>query len=648
MRKFLALLIPGIAIVLLIVKFGIAEDENFFKNPSFEKTQQPDQYGHLFKEWGGWKNEQLSRLEIGTIARTGKFSYELVNDHGGKSRLLSPKMRLEPGRYRITYFMRGLSIGSGQWNNPSGLFVNLDGKNFNINKHGTFGWTPVTYVFDVKHPVDNFMLGIGLFAGGWLWIDDASLVKVDENAELTREPVVGTEEHSVSAPGALQEHAIHCRECGYRNNPEWVYCYGCGRELPAKREGNASPAVKVIADFENGSAGDFKGGTVVKDSSLQGHYALSSNRVITLKQSQNWSQHDQFRVDVFNPGETSASVYMEIQDALTSSYWTRVNYTTVVPPGKSTITLPTELYVGEKARPGRPLLRDRISKVYIDTKGSKMLFDNFRLERLNTEAALFNGLTALDFGPADAPVMLGFRQATMTMLYEPGRGYGWENAKLWKAFNGLQPDPLYQDFVCPLNGNFRVDLPNGSYHVIMNIDSPGGYWGEVQSYNSRKVLANGSTVVDEKMDIDGFKKKYFQNAHREDLPGIDTFAEYVQTRFSPKEFDVKVDDGKLDLQFHGEGFAISLSSLVVYPVKKVEQGQRFWSWVTQQRKEAFNDYFKQVVPVRAGAAPPPLGYRLFSRYFMKPVNAYDGPNAEDALPSQGLSATLAQGEEAPR
>src|SRR6185369_17917185 len=104
MKKILALLISGIVICLLIVKFCAAGNENLFKNPSFEETQQPNQYGHQFKEWGGWIYEQPSRLEIGSIARTGKFSYELVNDQGGKSRLLSPQLKLEPGRYRIKYF----------------------------------------------------------------------------------------------------------------------------------------------------------------------------------------------------------------------------------------------------------------------------------------------------------------------------------------------------------------------------------------------------------------------------------------------------------------------------------------------------------------------------------------------------------------
>ena len=83
----------------------------------------------------------------------------------------------------------------------------------------------------------------------------------------------------------------------------------------------------------------------------------------------------------------------------------------------------------------------------------------------------------------------------------------------------------------------------------MNIDSPNGFWGETQTWTNRKVTANGDTVVDEKQDYDSYIKKYFRNASREDLPGIDTFKEYISTMFHEKSFDVEVTDGKLELDF---------------------------------------------------------------------------------------------------
>ena len=85
--------------------------------------------------------------------------------------------------------------------------------------------------------------------------------------------------------------------------------------------------------------------------------------------------------------------------------------------------------------------------------------------------------------------------------------------------------------------------------MFLNIDSPGGFWGEVQIYRNRTVTANGETVVDESMDLDTCNARYFRNASRDDLPGIDTFAEYVEKMFDQKQFEVDVTDGSLELGF---------------------------------------------------------------------------------------------------
>ena len=290
-------------------------------------------------------------------------------------------------------------------------------------------------------------------------------------------------------------------------------------------------------------------------------------------------------------------------------------------------------------------MSDKVTQFYINP-AKTLVFDDFRLEKLDATSIKFSGLLALSFGPFNAPVLEGFNRVTTGMTYEPGRGFGWDKAQVWRPFNCLQPDPLYQSFIAIWGGNFRVDLPNGKYHVIMNIDSPGGFWGEVQAYNSREVTANGVSMVHDSMDVDLFTKRYFRNASRDDLPGMDTFGTYVQTMFDTKQFDVDVADGKLLLGFKGENFANSLSSLVIYPVDKAAEGKKFWDWTTDRRKVHFNDYFKQILPKRTGAAAPEKDYLLFSRSPMEQVNASDGPREGDAIGADGLSLTVAGGEEA--
>ena len=173
-----------------------------------------------------------------------------------------------------------------------------------------------------------------------------------------------------------------------------------------------------------------------------------------------------------------------------------MNYTTVVPPGKSTLIMPVkQLYVGEKSRPGRMLNLSGITKfvLAIDEKPPAPLFiDNLRLERDDSPAkATFDGLYAFDFGTSNSPVMEGFTPITQGTIYSKGRGYGLKDAKVWRSFDALQPDPLYQDFICIESGGLAVDVPNGKYRVLVNIDSPSGYWGEYQVYRRRAILAQG-------------------------------------------------------------------------------------------------------------------------------------------------------------
>ncbi|MCL2641719.1 MAG: hypothetical protein FWD53_12795, partial [Phycisphaerales bacterium] len=332
--------------------------------------------------------------------------------------------------------------------------------------------------------------------------------------------------------------------------------------------------------------------------------------------------------------------------AQTKEYWTRVNYNVMVPPGKSTVTMPTDMYVGEKSRPGRPLLKERVTFLAFGPEKYPLVFDNIRLEK--NEVVTFDGLKAFDFGPAEQQVMAGYTGVDVAR-YTKERGYGWDVRGYQRGFDGRQPDSLFGDFVITAdNAAFQVDLPNGKYQVVMNIDCPGGFWGEVQHFTYRQVLANGKAVVDEKQTLEEHKKKYFQNARVEDLPGVDPFTQYVEKMFNVRRFDVDVTDGKLVLEMRGDGlWPIALSTLVIYPAAKSEDGKKFWDWTTKQRRDQFENYFKQVNPPPTGAKAPATGYRVFSRHFMTPPNAFDGPLPGEEVMKEGLlRAMVAKGEEA--
>ncbi|MFB3891634.1 MAG: hypothetical protein ACE15C_06375 [Phycisphaerae bacterium] len=645
--KNLAGMVTAAALLALVIA-PAAAGENLIKNPSFEQLRdRPTQFGHVFAEHAGWIYDPPGKMALGTIAHTGKYSYELINGNNGKSRYSSSELKLEPGRYRMTAFIRGLGIVPMY---SAALDIHVcDGKYRPLKAPETFGWSKVTQVVQLDKANDKAIVQIGLLGGGYLWIDDISLEKVDDSVAVTDSPVLDKEEAPIAPPDKLAADAIRCPECGYRNNKDWTACYACGTAIEARKTTDG-PAVKVLFDFASGKPDPFSGGKIVTENVPTGKYGLMvENGYGVCDKPQDWTGYDFLKIDVFNPDDAPKPVYIELRDEQTRDYWTRVNYSTVAAPGKNTITIPTDIYVGEKSRPGRPLIKSKVNRLVLAPEGKTgaLIFSNIRLERLDTQSVQFDGLQAFSFGLPESPKFPAYIRVGAGVNYSAGRGYGWTGSGWTRAFDGFQPDALFQTFMVMADATFQVDLPNGKYHAIMNIDCPGGFWGEVQQYTSRQVTVNGKPAVDEKMTIDDFTKFYFRNAANEDLPGLDTFKQYVEPMFNIKQFDFDVTDGKAVFGFKGTGnWASTLSALVIYPADKADAGKKFWDWTTQQRKAQFNDYFKQIVPKAVGEKAPAEGYVLFTR---GPVaaNANDGPRPEDAIPAGGLSYTMAKGEEQP-
>jgi len=226
----------------------------------------------------------------------------------------------------------------------------------------------------------------------------------------------------------------------------------------------------------------------------------------------------------------------------------------VVPPGKSTLIIPVkQLYVGEKARPGRMLIVNGITRLVFgigEEPPAPLFVDNLRLERDDTPARVsFEGLFAFDFGPATGPVMEGFTPITPATQYSRGRGYGLKDARVWRAFDALQPEPLYQDYICIEAGGLAVDVPNGRYRVFVNIDNPSGFWGEYQSYRQRAIVAEGRPVVREQWISTPSKPSTSGSGTSKICPLTTTFDKYQKAYYREKRFDVDVKDGQLNLSF---------------------------------------------------------------------------------------------------
>lgn len=401
------------------------------------------------------------------------------------------------------------------------------------------------------------------------------------------------------------------------------------------------PDVRLLAGFEDGSPRPFAVGdavAVVPEHATEGRYALRlAHGYATWDGPQDWTGYDFLEADVFNAGQDPARLYVEIHDRATDGYWTRVNYTTVLPPGASRLVVPTDIYVGEKSRPGHPLDKAHVTRLVLSAAEAPapLFFDNLRLARDTSDRVHVPGLRAFSFGPATSPALRGFTDVTPDTAYSPERGYGLKNARVWRAFDVLQPDPLYERFLCLEGGGFAVDLPDGRYHVFLNLDNPSGFWGEYQTYRERTVKANGVTVVHDTMDLPRFRKRYFRFADTEDRPSDNTFDKYQRAYFQEKEFDAAVTGGQLTLEFQGSNWANSVSALVIYPAAQAALGRQYLANLRERQRFYFDNYFKRILPDgrrdSRGVIPPFVptpaehsrGYVPFVRDWMEdvPVNA---------------------------
>lgn len=621
-------------------------------DPSFEQPQDKNQWGHVFAHWGGWIYEGKCEFRVSDLAHSGKHSLLMVGGLAPKIRAWpEPRLALEPGRYRVTAYLRGLDIGTGPYNQTTEFM--FGGDYMKLKKNGTFGWTKFTYVGDLAEKKTNAHPSFGLMAPGYLWVDDVKLEKVDATVPL-QPPTFGREEKAIAPPGRVGKDFVVCPECAYRNDASWGGCYACGTALGVGgRKKSDVPEVRVLADFEEKNP--FSGGKVVTEHAAQGKRALRLDRsYASMDATQDWLGYDYLKADVHTAATKPLNLSVEIRDRGTKGYWTRVNYNTVVPPGKSTLVVPTNLYVGEKSRPGRPLQLEAITRLVFaigDAPEAPLYIDNVRLERDTlTEKVRFDGLWAFDLGPPGSPVLEGYQPLDVAKVYSPGRGFGWKDAKFWRVYDVLQPDPLYQDFICVEKGGLALDVPNGSYHVFVNMDSPSAYWGEYQRYRKRALILEGLRAQDT-LDLASFKKRYYRHWNREDLPGDDTFTTYQEPYYSEKFYEVRVRDGQLNIEFDGQDWANCVSAIVVYPADKAEEGQRFLDFTRQRRRFHFANAFKRVLPASTGldfsptAAEKKQGFALFARDWMKDVQVGDRPEAGERATE--LTASAFSGEYEP-
>lgn len=626
---------------------------NLLANGNMETGGDGPLQGWTAYRWEGQGSIETTRA----VAFEGQQSV-VINGSGPSKQAIFQRLELPPCTYRLTAAVAAFGAVPNQWKLSGTVHVAFNGGRSITHSFGSgdSDWRRLDLRFSVAAGEQPATLYFFNYGGGRVFVDDAKLEAV---AGCVSEPDKFT--LSVSAAKSLGFVAPITEEDrvleGYCQRADFSRGAVCRRLQTAPTK--TTPATErsgplVIADFE--TSNPFEAGTTIKDKAIGGSRSavVRAGSYITARNvrglESDWSGYDWLRFDVENPTDKAQKLLVELWDDKTTGYWSRVNWYSWAAPGRSTIEVPLQTFVGEKSTIGerrRIDLKEMRTLAVSDVK-TELTVDNFRLETEPKPKAVFPELIALDAGTGDSPVMNGFTRFIASTVYRPERGWGLiPGSVVARSEDRRHPDNLYRDWVSFTGGGLQFDLPNGEYTVWMMIEDP-GYWSYYPFWRTRSVFVQEQEVLNERTSIPDLLGRYLRHASDEDWPGDNIWARYVKQRYQPKVFKAAVTNGRLTVRFKSENdpYATALSALVVYPSARAKEGADFLAELDARLATQFNAEYRQFqMPASRDPLPPAnaLGGKLwtFNRAVTTEIFGSDRPGPAEL--ASGLSVALARG-----
>jgi hypothetical protein len=374
-----------------------------------------------------------------------------------------------------------------------------------------------------------------------------------------------------------------------------------------------------------------------------------------------WSAYNTLLFDVENPTSNALTLTVEISDTIHGNAWLkRFIWNGALIPGVNHIRFKIE---NALLNDGSAYLdRAHIGTFSLGVSGQTgpltVYFDNMRLDNIqdNPDADAARGIWKFDFGPGDArwPDFFACAAGT-TYPLSVSRPFGWTGGPYRYSGDFGGPDDLCRDFVralcCPDPGDgstlkFRLDVPNGTYHV----------WAIARSndlaevpVNPYRIIAEGVTKVDVPMNSTlFFSTDCFYRGMNEDYPlSGNAWELFEDTNFPVYQFTTTVSDGHLDIDFdHAWAYA-----MVVYPDTPaiVSEMTARLAALQAQRQTQFESSYYINSPADLTFTPTPeetaRGYAAWPASLMDAC--YPDTLPPDPRPTLALSTFAVQGESRP-
>jgi hypothetical protein len=592
--------------------------------------------GWTFYSWDGAATGVLDR----EAHPSGGTSMHLHGRAPGKA-AIHQRVHLLPGRYRLTALAASWDLRPGRDNLGARLFLEVPGQKppmIDIPQ-GDQDWTQVELVFEVARETDATFYGF-LYGPGDLWLDALHLTPLGPADPATPGAKVGPPgEHLRFTPPLTPADLLlhpYCEDPGQAARP---HCRRlAGVDLSALIQPHQTEPRSIAAFSPPRPIGG-----------SDGYLDLTPARGLPT----DWRGYDWLDIEVENPGSDPVEGLIEIRDGASVNYWSRVNWYTHFLPGSGRLRIPLQVFVGEKSviKERRRLDLKDITRLFISVKGAgQARIGAVRLTADPPWAHDFPQLLKLDAGTDTSPVMGGFSALTADLGYRPERGYGFApGTQTPKSEDRRHPDNLLRDWVSIASGGLRFDLPDGDYGVWMMLEDP-GYWEYVQNYDQRSVRAEGREVYSDRMTAESLLTRIFAHQRDEDLPGDDIWTRYIRPRYRPVEFQVRVTDGQLNLDFaagKAKTFANTLSALLLWPQAREAQAHAFIGELWERLAAQYRVEYAENPPPPGGAAPIPgpgpiPELRVFHRHWDQDLLATDRPRPDESVGT--LEIALTRGE----
>lgn len=633
-----------------------ARANNLLANGGMEAGAGDKLEGWTVYNWGG----------SGTIGATREASLQgdralLVTGISMAKQAAFQKLDLAPCAYRYS----GAFALHEATANPDGFAATIHiaiGEIRNITHKlgvGTSDWRRFEFVFRLP-AAQSVQLYLFHYGSGNVFFDDVTLVaEPDCNAPERFSVSAETIKPLTYEPPLVPADLVLAGYCGRPDFAARPVCRRISRNSPAAVAASAPPPEpkRMLADFEQlnpfGPLAprapkpiDGKGSGLVP----AGSYLLARRETGLPEQ---WTGYDWLRFDVENPTATAQPIAIEIWDDKTTGYWSRVNWYTVAAPGRSTLEVPLQGFVGEKSviAERRRLDLAKIRTLSFSNTKVALAIDNVRLELEPPLARTFPELIALDATTGTSPEMRGFIPFASGSVYRPDRGWGIIPGSVsTRTEDRRHPDNLNRDWIGFTHGGVQFDLPNGDYVVHLFMEDA-GYWEYYPSWNQRRILIQDKEVLDEKRSVDEFFARYFRHASDEDWPGDDIWARYVAPRYKPLQYKATVQNNQLTIRFASDGnpLANSLAGLVIYPAGRSTEGAAFMRELEQSLERQFNAEYRQYLPRPETASLPPanaFGGKawMYRRSATHDVMPHDRPSAPELVAELTLATAKGHAE----